>query len=193
MLRCNKKNLAFYNSFLKFFSLKVKSKIYIGRKSRLTSRTVINDGTRINGKIIIKGAGNCVIGKYCAIADDIRIITSNHDMSALNLQYALQTRLGLGRFIHDRKDVFLGNNVWIGDSVILLAGVTIGNGAVVAAGSVVTKSVPAYAVVGGVPAKLIKYRFDEEKIKTIEKLQWWDWSLSKMKENIQYFQPNDFT
>ncbi len=173
---------------LKFLNLKSSAKqIFIAKNSAISSNTIINYGTRINGKIIIKGQGKCNIGKFCAIGDDVRIITTNHSIKLMNLQYSLQRKLGLKNIIDDKRDVNIGNNVWIGDSVIILPGVSIGNGAVLGAGTLITKSVPAYAIVGGVPGKIIKYRFDEAKIQAIENLQWWNWPFNKMKENIQYF------
>lgn len=74
----------------------------------------------------------------------------------------------------------IGNDVWIGRSAIILAGVSIGNGAVVGAGSIVTKDVPAYAVVVGNPARIIRFRFDVETIKNLEESQWWNWSDDKI-------------
>ena len=72
----------------------------------------------------------------------------------------------------------IGNDVWLGQDVKILKGVTIGDGAIVAAGAVVTKDVPPYAIVGGIPAKVIKYRFDEETIKELLELKWWDYNLA---------------
>ena len=78
----------------------------------------------------------------------------------------------------------IGNDVWIGWGVLIKGGVTIGNGAVIGAYSVVTKDVPPYAVVAGVPAKVIKYRFEQEKIDLLQQLQWWDWDIDRIYENL---------
>lgn len=78
----------------------------------------------------------------------------------------------------------IGNDVWIGWGVLIKGGVTIGNGAVIGARSVVTKDVPPYAVVAGVPAKVIKYRFEQEKIDLLQQLQWWDWDIDRIYENL---------
>jgi chloramphenicol O-acetyltransferase type B len=79
----------------------------------------------------------------------------------------------------------IGHDVWIGSEAMIMAGVTIGSGAVIASRAVVTKDVEAYAVVGGNPAQLIKYRFSAEEIEKLLKLKWWDWSEEKVKENIK--------
>ena len=75
----------------------------------------------------------------------------------------------------------IGNDVWIGSNVTILGGITIGHGAIVATGAVVTKDVPPYSVVGGVPAKVIRYRFSEEKIQELLDEKWWEWNDEKIK------------
>ena len=95
--------------------------------------------------------------------------------------------------IRDNKPVVIGNDVWIGANVVILPGVAIGDGAVLAAGAVVTKDVAPYAIVGGVPAKLIRYRFGEEEIKKFLEIQWWNWDIEKIEENIElFYQPERF-
>ena len=89
--------------------------------------------------------------------------------------------------------VTIGNDVWIGWHAIIMPGVTIGDGAIVAAGAVVTHNVPAYAIVGGVPAKIIKMRFSGENIKKFLRIKWWDWPDEKIKENLElFYQPEKF-
>jgi virginiamycin A acetyltransferase len=81
----------------------------------------------------------------------------------------------------------IGNDVWIGLNVIILSGVKIGDGVVIAAGSVVTKSIPAYSIYGGVPAKFIKLRLREDQIFELQKIQWWNWPIEKIRENEALF------
>ncbi len=83
-----------------------------------------------------------------------------------------------------KGDVVIGNDVWIGYRAIILSGVTIGDGAVIAAGAVVTKDVPAYGIVGGNPAKLIKKRFDDETIQRLLRIAWWNWDDAKIEQYL---------
>jgi virginiamycin A acetyltransferase len=93
---------------------------------------------------------------------------------------------------HKKGDIVIGNGVWIGDSVIVLSGVHIGDGTVIGAGSVVTKSIPPYAIAVGNPAKVIKYRFDKEVIDVVSKIDWWNWDRNKLVKNLSLFE-KDFT
>ena len=85
----------------------------------------------------------------------------------------------------------IGNDVWIGEHVLILPGVQIGDGAVIAAGSVVTKNVSDYEIVGGVPARHIRNRFTDERIRELKRIKWWDWPLDKIKENYQLLQSSN--
>ena len=87
-----------------------------------------------------------------------------------------------------KGNIIIKNDVWIGAHSIILGGVTINNGVIVAANSVVTKNVPAYSIVGGSPAKVIGYRFEKNTINKIEALAWWDWPISKVKEYKSIFE-----
>ena len=88
-------------------------------------------------------------------------------------------------------DVVIGNDVWVGESAKILSGVTISDGAVIASNSHVVKDVEPYSVVGGNPAKHIKFRFDEESIKKLLKIQWWNWDDEKIQENVNLLCNND--
>lgn len=136
---------------------------------------------------------HCVhIGKYTSIANDFKIIVDmNHDYHSLwqgvvpELAMPEEGRHGNGqtfRRIIRKGQVLIGNDVWIGDDVTILGGVRIGDGAVIATGAVVVKDVPPYAIVGGNPAKIIKYRFPEETIERLRRIAWWDWDGEKIRE-----------
>lgn len=155
--------------------------------SRIEAKFAIGHGTRISGPIIIKGKGLCSIGKYCAIGDGTRIILSNHRTNTVNLQISLQQRIGGDDLIDNRQGVSVGNNVWIGDSVTILPGVSVGDGAVLAAGAVVVKDCDPFSVVGGVPAKFLKHRFKPEIGKELLEIEWWNWDENKMRRNVKFF------
>ena len=87
-----------------------------------------------------------------------------------------------------KGDIVIGNDVWIGYEAVILAGVTIGDGAVIGSRAVVTKDVPPYTIVGGVPAKTIRRRFDKDTVEELLRLRWWDWPEEMIRENITAIQ-----
>lgn len=162
--------------------------VFLSYKSLIFAKTFIGANTGITGKIVIKGEAEVLIGRFCALGSDIKIITHNHKINSANLQISLARKEFKQNLIDTNKGgVKIGNNVWIGDSAIILPGVNIGHGAVIGAGSIVTKSVPAFSVYAGNPARLIKHRFSEKVIKQLLEINWWDWSYEKIKKNKAFF------
>ncbi|MGH3426277.1 MAG: CatB-related O-acetyltransferase [Mycobacteriales bacterium] len=159
----------------------------IARGSQVSPSTSFGFGTVIYGPGIFKGSANIGMGRYCAVGDGVRMISSNHATDRANLQIRLQKRLGFGDLDTARGPIEVGNNVWIGDAAILLSGVTVGDGAVIAAGAVVTRDVPAFAVVAGSPARVTRMRFGDEEIARLSDLAWWNWSEEEMRENRDLF------
>lgn len=95
--------------------------------------------------------------------------------------------------ISSNGNIVIGNDVWIGANAVILPGVTVSNGAVIGAGAVVTKDVPPYAIVGGVPARIIRYRFSKEEIEILLSAKWWDWDIEKIKKNVNLLKkPSQF-
>lgn len=133
-----------------------KGQIYIGGKTRLSSKTILNLNPNFNG-MIIKGFGEVIFGDNFHSGSDCLIITSNH-----NFDYGKSIPYD---HTHILKKVKIGNNVWFGDRVIVLGNVNIGEGVIVQAGSVVTKDVPDFSIVGGSPAKVFKTRNIEHYLK----------------------------
>lgn len=93
----------------------------------------------------------------------------------------------------NKGDIVIGNDVWIGYKAIILAGVKIGDGAIIGTRALVTKDVPAYSIVGGVPAKIIRRRFSEDIINELKILKWWDWPKQKIAQNIISIQSGDIS
>ncbi len=96
-------------------------------------------------------------------------------------------------YFDEYGEIIIGNDVWIGDGAVIMNGITIGNGAIIAARAVVTKDVKAYSIVGGIPAKIIKMRFDENIINKLQEIRWWDWDEEKLEKNFKKFHnPEEF-
>lgn len=129
------------------------------------------------------------IGSFCSIAKGVLFQSYFHDHERLTTHFILHHVFGeeWGKELTAKGPIVVGSDVWIGAQSIIMSGVTIGNGAVVAANSVVNKDVPAYAIVAGSPAKVIKYRFEESVIDMLEQLKWWDWPIEKIKQHRQLF------
>ena len=157
----------------------------------LVGKVEIGDFTALAGPgIILYGQTNSVkVGRYCSIGRNVSIYESNHFLDRISTYYMARNVFGgrLSDCVESSGSVDVGNDVWIGVNSVILSGVKIGNGAVVAAGSVVTKDVPAYAIVGGVPAKVIRYRFPDKCIEELLELQWWNWPIEKIKKNKELF------
>ena len=129
--------------------------------------------------------GNITIGKYCQLGADVALHASNHPMNHMTTYINQNLFNGELKTLKQENKITIGNDVWIGHGVIVVGNVTIGNGAILAAGSVVTKDVKPYTVVAGVPAKEIKKRFSAAIIQEIEALQWWD----KSEEELEKIKP----
>ncbi len=136
------------------------------------------------------------IGRFCSFADEVTIIPTDHLVSAVSTHpFLFKPDLGfIEKDPRPRHSLEIGNDVWVGYRVVILPGVRkIGDGAILAAGCVVTKDVPAYAVMAGVPAHAIKYRFNETKVKQLLEIRWWDWPAEKIFSNTQAFlDPDEF-
>lgn len=133
------------------------------------------------------------IGKFCSIACGTKFLftSANHTLRSLSTytfpiffeQWGLDAQ-NITDAWDNRGDITVGNDVWIGFESVILSGVTIGDGAIIGARAVVTKDVPPYTIVGGVPARPIRKRFDDETIAALEALRWWDWPAEKIRRSI---------
>lgn len=167
-------NRAKIYGLVKLFDSKIGAYSYIGRNT-----------------VVVKAN----IGKFCSIASDCQIGLASHTLSYLSTSPIFTEKHNSTKhewatedITYPYKAVNIGNDVWIGYRAIICGGVTIGDGAVIGTGAIVTKDVPPYAIVAGVPAKLIKYRFEESTIEELMKIKWWNLPDSELKENIELFQ-----
>lgn len=152
--------------------------------------TSIGDYTYIGPNSNIK---NTTIGRFCSIGPNFTCGVGIHPTDMLSTSpvfYSTRKQCGVSFTSKDKckehENVIIGNDVFVGVNVTLLSGVAIGDGAIVAAGAVVTKDVPPYAIVGGVPAKIIKYRFDEDSVKQLLRMKWWDYNDKELMELVDY-------
>ena len=133
------------------------------------------------------------IGKFCSIADGCFLGGAQHPIDYVSTSPVFhkgRNIMGVNFAMHNdpaTEKIQIGNDVWIGASCLVKSGITIGDGAVVAMGSVVTHDVPAYAIVAGNPARLIRYRFDNTTINMLVQLKWWEWDIEKIKKYAKFF------
>jgi len=198
-----------------FFALKNRKKkiklmkgCNIAQRSTFEGCNVIGKATKFDGSIGFGSymGANCEIsakiGRYCSIAENVKVVIGNHPSTVFVSTHPsfFSTKAQAG-FSYVDKPLFeeftyaddngnfvvIGNDVWIGYGVSIMSGVTIGDGAIVAAGAVVTKDVEPYSIVGGIPAKIIKYRFSKDEIDYLLKIKWWDKSQDWIKSNAYLF------
>jgi virginiamycin A acetyltransferase len=155
--------------------------VWLGDFSYINSGTIVGKGTKI--------------GKFCSISYNCQIGLPEHPTNYISSHpttFGDYPLLNLFEVDYKGKEApIIGNDVWIGGNAVILSGVTIHDGAVVAAGAVVTKDVPPYSIVGGVPAKIIKYRFDNKQIKFLEQIKWWELSIDEILKYRNLFDAKD--
>jgi len=177
MTFCNSTNFGDYVTISRYCNI---------NESSISDFTYISENTNIN---------NTFIGKYCSISSNVKIGLGIHPSSIFvsthPIFYSIRKQSQISfvdeSLFNETLPVTIGNDVWIGANVVILDGIVIGDGAIISAGAIVNKDVAAYSIYGGVPAKLIKYRFDEGEIIYLQNLKWWDKDLTWLKKNAQYF------
>jgi acetyltransferase-like isoleucine patch superfamily enzyme len=191
VIRFSEKNV--FVDYLSFcYNVKFGIYISIGRYNTLNNCSVGNF-TYTSSDCYIN---NARIGKFCSIGSNVKIGLGMHPtrdfVSTHPIFYSTRKQSQISfvekSFYKETQDVIIGNDVWIGANAIILDGVEIGNGAIISAGAVVNRNVPPYSIYGGIPAKFIKNRFDENEIIFLQNLKWWDKDLEWLQANTRYFQ-----
>lgn len=190
---------------LSYLYAKFVKKILLGKaiiNSNIHNTSIVGSGSNVAdvtlGKYSYCGYDcqivNAIIGAFCSISDHVFVGGAEHPIDWLCMSPVFQDVYHSGpkkrfaRFKHPKsKQTIIGNDVWIGHGVTIKQGVRIGNGAVLGSNALVTKDVPPYAIVGGVPAKIIKYRFSQDVIDRLEEIQWWNLSDEEISRIIDLF------
>lgn len=168
----------------------------LGEKSVLEN-CVIGYGSYIGDRVDVSG---CKLGRFCCIGPDVKRIKGTHPIDYVSMHpafYRAKHPCGVSFVTKDKYsdyrtaeknyNIVIGSDVWIGTSALLVDGITIGNGAVILAGAVVTKDVPDYAIVGGVPAKVIRYRFSDEQIARLNEIRWWEKDIDWIRSHAELY------
>jgi len=207
----------FIRNFLIKTILKFKSnKLTLGKKVVLNRHNIfhgnnyIGDGCKLGSSEVGFAtyiAADCEIhhasiGKYCAIGNNVQICLGKHPTHYVSIHPAFYSLKKQSGFTFTNKQLFeehdfidkekkfvvsIGNDVWIGNNVMIMDGVTVGDGAVIGSGAIVTKNVPAYSIVLGQPATVLKYRFSKEIISKLLEIKWWDWKPDFLEKNSDQF------
>ncbi len=189
---------SFIHPTAKLVNTRIKGNVKIGEGCKIfdvkiSGRSLVEIGryTSISGPNtdIYCAVNNVKIGAFCSIARNVNFQEYNHKTERLASYFIYQNIFGekLEKDISSKGSIEIGNDVWIGAQCVILSGAKIGNGAVIAANSVVIGEIPPFAIAAGTPAKILKYRFSEEIIKKIEEMKWWEWPKDKIFKNKDLF------
>jgi len=176
------------SSLVETVTERVKS-LYIRYRTDTRNSTLqMGDGTSLN--VGCEARGPVSLGKYCAIGRHVIFQGRNHIYHKPATQVSFYREMFDEELGFDASGIEVGHDVWIGNRATVLPGVTIGHGAIIGAGAVVTDDVDPYEIVGGVPAEHIDWRFGESVREQLLEIAWWDWAESKIRDNREFFQSN---
>ena len=181
----------------------------IGKGCNFEGKNKINKNTVLSNVTVGKGTYigseceflNCKIGKFCSIANDVKIVFGIHPskkfVSTHPAFFSIRKQAGFtyvkdsifneNKQLNDGSSIYIGNDVWIGEGVRIMEGIKIGDGAIIGSYALVTKNIEPYSICCGVPAKHIRYRFNNEEIEFLNKLKWWNKGEKWIEDNCIYF------
>ncbi len=168
--------------------VKAESKLNIPRGCIFSGNVKIGKYTTFGPRCFFRG--EIEIGNYSQFGAGVSFHSRNHPIDYLSTYQGKDLFDEELKTLRTEKKIKVGHDVWIGHNAVILSGVTVGNGAIIAAGAVVNKDVPDFAIVGGVPAKIIKFRFKNETIEEINKMQWWEKSPQELEKIKSLFFKN---
>jgi acetyltransferase-like isoleucine patch superfamily enzyme len=191
-LKIKKKFPRFQLGYQAFFIDSIAGKHCLIAEGVCVSDSILGDFSYISNQSII---GNCTVGKFTCIGPNVKIGLGKHPTSKFISShpafFSLRKQIGITfiekQLFNEYETTAIGNDVWIGAGAIIMDGISIGNGAIIAAGAVVSKNVEPYSIVGGIPAKEIKKRFNDDDIRFLEELNWWHKEENWIRGNAQYF------
>lgn len=202
------KNLVFFFYYFTQSEINLGKVFKIVKNTKLAKNTVVYSPCSISEVTVGFGTyiapyssvHNTTIGKFCSIGPNFFCGYGIHPLNGIStapMFYSTKKQNGMtlskDNKVDERKQIIIGNDVFIGANVTVLDGVSIGDGAVIGAGAVVTKDIPPYAIALGVPAKVVKFRFDEIIIQKMLEIKWWDWSEDRLTEvEHDFFAISDF-
>ena len=212
MRRLLKYFITLYYRIANLRKCRISSSAIVLRGTSFEGRNSVGNNTYLSGTIFGYGSfvgfdcefSNCKIGRYCSLGSNIRVVSATHPVKGFIsthpaffsdsywFHYVQSSKFKEHLINDDGFECTIGNDVWIGDNVLILGGCKIGDGAIIGMGSIVLSDVPPYTIVAGIPAKEIRKRFPNETIEILKKVEWWNKPIGWIEANADEFSDVEF-